>query len=125
MHLSSRVNKQASAPFKLVHYDIWCPCLVLSSIGFKYFVIFVNDFSRITWLYLMKISHFCAFCVEIQTQFHDYVQTLRSNNAKEYLLEPFQSFMLQYGILHQTSCVDTSSQNGVAKKKNKHLLKTT
>ena len=31
--------------------------------------------------------------------------------------------MLQNGILHQTSCVDTPSQNGVAKRKNRHLLK--
>ena len=54
-------------------------------------------------------SHFSAFCAEIQTQFHVSVQTLRSDNAKEYLLEPFQSFMLQHGILHHTSRVDTPS----------------
>ena len=30
--------------------------------------------------------------------------------------------MLQHEILHQTSCVDTPSQNGVAKRKNRHLL---
>ena len=37
---------------------------------------------------------FSAFCVEIQTQFHVSVQTLRSDNAKEYMSEPFQSFIL-------------------------------
>ena len=26
----------------------------MSPIGFKYFVTFVDDFSRVTWLYLMK-----------------------------------------------------------------------
>ena len=55
-------------------------------------------------------SQFRAFCVEIHTQFHVYVQSLRSDNAKEYLLEQFQSFMLQNDILHQTSCVDTPSE---------------
>ena len=30
--------------------------------------------------------------------------------------------MLQHEILHQTSCVDTPSQNGIAERKNKHLL---
>ena len=69
--------------------------------------------------------HFSAFCAEIQTKFHVFVQTLRSDNAKEYLSEPFQSFMLQHGILHQTSCVDTTSNNGVAERKNRHLLETT
>ena len=53
-----------------------------------------------------------------------YVQNLRSDNAKEYVSEQFQPFMLQHGILHQTSCVDTPAQNGVAKRKNRHLLET-
>ena len=66
----------------------------MSPIGFKYFITFVNDFSRVTWLYLMKsrselFSHFSVVCAEIQTQFHIFVQTLRSDYAKEYLSEPF------------------------------------
>ena len=68
-------------------------------------------------------SHFRAFSVEIHTQFHVYVQNLRSDNAKEYVSEQFQSFMLQHGILHQTSCVDTPAQNGVVERKNRHPLK--
>ena len=129
MHLSPRVNKRASTPFELVHSDVWGPCPVLSPTWFKYFVTFVGDFSRVTWLYLMKsrfelFSHFRAFCAEIQTQFHLSVQTLRSDNAKEYLSEHFQFFLLQHGILHQTLRIDTPSQNGVAQRKNRHLLET-
>ena len=70
-------------------------------------------------------SHFSIFCAKIQTQFHVSVQTLRSDNTKEYLSEPFQSFMSQHEILHQTSCVDIPSHNGVAERKNRHLLETT
>ena len=97
--------------------------------GFKYFVTFVDDFSNITGLYLMKshskfFSHFSAFCYAIQTQFHVPVQTLRSVNVKEYLSETFQSFMIQHGILHQTFCVDTHSQNEIAERKNRHLFET-
>ena len=54
MHLNPRVNKRTFAPFELVHSDVWDPYLVLSPTRFKYFVIFVDDFSRVTWLYLMK-----------------------------------------------------------------------
>ena len=95
----------------------------MSPTGFKYFVTFVDYFSRVTWLYLMKIhyelfSHFIAFYAEIQTQFHVPVQILRNDNAKKYLSKPFQSFMLQHGIIHQTSCVDTPSQNGIAERNN-------
>ena len=76
----------------------------MSPIGFKHFVTFVDDFSRVTRLYLMKnryeffSSHFSTFCAEIQSQFYVSVQTLGSDNAKEYLSEPFQSFKLQHGI---------------------------
>ena len=48
VHLSPRVNKRASAPFELVHYDVWGPCPVLSPIEFIYFVTFVDDFSHFT-----------------------------------------------------------------------------
>ena len=131
MHLSPRVNKRASTSFESVHSNVRGPCSILSLTRFKYFVTFVDDFSRVTWFYLIKshselFPHFSAFCAEIQKQFHVSIQTLRSDNTKEYLLEPFQSFILQNWILHQTSCVDTpSSHNGVAERKNRHLLETT
>ena len=84
---SPRVNKRASAPFELVHSDVWGPCLVMSLTGFRYFVTFVDDYSRTTSLYLMKnhfelFSHFRAFYAKIHTQFHVFVQSLRSDNAK-------------------------------------------
>ena len=60
---------------------------MVSPTRFRYFVTFVNDFSRTTWLYLMKkrlklFSNFRVFCAEIHTQFHVSVQKLRSDNAK-------------------------------------------
>ena len=103
-----RVNKRVGAPFELVYSNVWGPCLVLSLTWFCYFVTFVDDYSQTTWLYLIKnrselFSHFRAFCAEIKTQFHIYVQNLRSDNAKKYLSEQFRSFILQNDILHQTS----------------------
>ena len=69
-------------------------------------------------------SHFRTFYAKIYTQFHVSVQSLRSDNAKEYVPEQFKSFMLQNDIFHQTSCVNTPSHNGVGKSKNRHLLET-
>ena len=87
----------------------------MSPTGFRYFVTFVDDYSRTTWLYLLKnrfelFSHFHAFCAEIHTQFHVYVQNLRSDNAKEYVLEQFQSFMLQ-----QLEAIGISEATGTTK----------
>ncbi|WOG86646.1 hypothetical protein DCAR_0205863 [Daucus carota subsp. sativus] len=69
-------------------------------------------------------SIFCAFCSEIKNQFDLSIRTLRSDNAKEYTSTLFQSYMIQNGMLHETSCVDTPSQNGVAERKNSHILET-
>lgn len=73
--------------------------------GDKYFVTFVDDFSRMTRIYFMKslsevFTHFCTFCVEVKTQLNASVRILRSDNAKEYMSESFQSYMRQNGFLH-------------------------
>ena len=48
VHLSPRVNSRASAPFELVYSDVWSPCPVVSPTRFRYFVTFVDDYSRTT-----------------------------------------------------------------------------
>ncbi|KAL0560692.1 hypothetical protein IC582_001103 [Cucumis melo] len=69
LSLSPRVNKRASAPFELVHSNIWGPCPVVSQTNFRYFVTFIDDHSCLTWLYLMKnrsklLSHFVSFMLK-------------------------------------------------------------
>ena len=48
------LSSRQSSLFNLVHSDIWGPTRIKSISGFHYLVIFVDDFSRLTWLYLMK-----------------------------------------------------------------------
>ncbi|RVW82546.1 Retrovirus-related Pol polyprotein from transposon TNT 1-94 [Vitis vinifera] len=124
-----RLNNRAKSPFELVHTDVWGPCRTASTLGFQYFVTFIDDYSRCTWLFLMKnraelFSIFQKFYAEIQTQFNISIRVLRSDNAREYFSAPFTSFMSQHGILHQSSCAHTPQQNGVAERKNRHLVET-
>ncbi|RVW15399.1 Retrovirus-related Pol polyprotein from transposon TNT 1-94 [Vitis vinifera] len=79
-----RLNNRAKSPFELVHTDVWGPCRTASTLGFQYFVTFIDDYSR----------------------------------------SPFTSFMSHHGILHQSSCAHTPQQNGVAERKNRHLVET-
>ncbi|XP_061376167.1 protein GFS12-like, partial [Gastrolobium bilobum] len=51
---ANRVNKRADAPFSIIHSDVWGPSRSVSILGFRYFVTFIDDFSRCTWIYLMK-----------------------------------------------------------------------
>ncbi|RVW76991.1 Retrovirus-related Pol polyprotein from transposon TNT 1-94 [Vitis vinifera] len=42
----------------------------------------------------------------------------------DYSRSEFTSFMSHHGILHQSSCAHTPQQNGVAERKNRHLVET-
>ena len=67
---------------------------------------------------------FQSFCAEVKTQFNTSIRTLRSDNAREYFSTPFTTFMSSQGILHQSSYAYTPQQNGVAERKNRHLIET-
>ena len=123
------LNNRAKSPFELVHTDVWGPCRTASTLGLQYFVPFIDDYSRCIWLFLMKnraelYSIFQKFYAEILTQFNISIHVLRSDNAREYFFAPFISFMSQHGILHQSFCAHTPQQNGVAERKDRHLIET-
>jgi len=68
---------------------------------------------------------FQSFFNEIKTQFGVSIRVLRSDNGREYLSHSFKQFKASHGILHQTSCAYTPKQNGVAERKNRHLIEKT
>ena len=39
------LNNRAKSPFELVHTDVWGPCWTASTLGFQYFVTFIDDYS--------------------------------------------------------------------------------
>jgi hypothetical protein len=41
-------------PFILIHSDVWGPCSVNSVSGAKWFVTFINCYTRMTWIYMIK-----------------------------------------------------------------------
>lgn len=48
-------TRQSTKLLQLVHTDLWVS-LVNSVRGCRYYVLFVNDFSRFTWLYPMRFK---------------------------------------------------------------------
>ena len=114
------------SPFMIIHSDVWTSPVVSIS-GMKYFVTFIDCFSRMTWVYLMKHKHevlrcFQDFCSLVKTQFNNQVQLIRIDNGTEYVNKEFSAFLSANGIMHQTTCPDTPPQNGVAERKNHHIL---
>jgi hypothetical protein len=87
---SHRATYLAMVPFALIHSDVWGPSPISTISSFRWFVIFVDDCTRMTWLYLLKhknevLSTFQSFHTMVQTQFLAKVQILRSDNDGEYV----------------------------------------
>ena len=58
----------------------------------------------------------------IETQYNAKVWVLHSDNGGEYQSSDLQNYLEEHGIIHQTTCSNTPQQNGVAERKNRHLL---
>ena len=58
----------------------------------------------------------------MSTQFSYGIKIMWSNSGGEYMFGEFHVFLQQKGIVAQHSCPYTPQQNGVAERKNRHLL---
>lgn len=115
---------KSSAPFDLVHCDLWGPFSVPTYHGYQYFFTIVDDFTRLTWCHLLTHKsdvqkHLITFHKMVLTQYSTRIKILRSDNGTEFLLSDFYS---REGIIHQTSCPYTPQQNGVVERKHQTLL---
>jgi transposase InsO family protein len=105
----SSSGSRSSLDFDLVHSDVWEPYLTTAVNEYKYFVSFIDCFSCVTWLYLMKnksdvFACFKDFHKGIQTQYGAVVKVLRSDNGTEYTNMAFGEYLSSQGIQHQTTC---------------------
>ncbi|CAL2278325.1 unnamed protein product [Prunus armeniaca] len=113
-------DSKAAKPFDLVHYDVWGPARVTSN-GFRWFIIFIDDCTQLTWVFLLKNKHDVAsilpeFCIMVFTQFHARVKVFRTDNGGEYVNNTLTSFFRAQGIIHQTTTSFTPQQNGVSER---------
>ncbi|KAK7406483.1 hypothetical protein VNO78_08110 [Psophocarpus tetragonolobus] len=117
-------------PFSLVHIDVWGPAYVPNISGAKWFLTFIDDYTRVTWVFLLKqkseiSSVFIQFVSMIKNQFAVSIKRIRSDNAKDYFNLVLNSFCQRERIIHESSCVNTPQQNGIAERKNGHILDQT
>jgi len=109
----------------MIHCDIWGPYRHPSLSGAHYFLTVVDDFTRFTWIFLMKHKNEAQSLLKIffnyvLIQFEVHIKILRSDNGGEFL--SLCPFLQEKGALFQHSCVYTPQQNGVVECKHRHIL---
>lgn len=57
------------------------------------------------------------------SQFNAQVKVFYSNNGREFVNQSISTLFKENGILHQITCTYTPQQNGIAERKNCHILK--
>ena len=82
-------NNRSKEILDLIHSDVCGPMPLRSLGGSLYYVIFIDDYSRKTWLYLLKtkdevFSKFQEFKAEIENLTNKKIKTLRTDNGGEY-----------------------------------------
>jgi len=118
-------QRQSARPLALIHTDVWISP-VTSVGGCRYYVLFIDDFSRFTWMYPMHFksdvfSIFQQYKILVENLFSCTIQQLQYDNGGEYLSTEFQNFLADHGIFHRLTCPYTSPQNGIAERKHRHI----
>ncbi|KAJ9567646.1 hypothetical protein OSB04_003612 [Centaurea solstitialis] len=109
---------KTSRVFELIHSDLWTSH-VTSLSGFKYYVLFLDDFSHFLWVFPLRaksevFSVFKTFRAYVLNQFKTDIQLFQCDNGREFNNQPFLDFLKTHGIKIRFSCPYTSQQNGKA-----------
>ena len=123
----SGVATRAKQLLELVHSDVCGPMRTPSLGGARYFVTFIDDFSRKVWVYIIKAKSECfakfkEWKALVEKQCEHKIKVLRSDNGGEYVSIQFDELLKHEGIARQTSTPYTPQQNGVAERANRTIV---
>jgi hypothetical protein len=113
----------SKGPLELVHSDLWGPSPIVFSKGYKYYVTFLDDYSRFTWIYFLKcksdtLQAFTLFKAQVENLLNTTIKNLRSDGGGEFM--PIAKAFPQ--LVHQISCPHTPQQNGAAERKHRQII---
>jgi transposase InsO family protein len=119
-----RSTSASTGVLDLVFSDVWGPAP--SSVGRnKYYVSFIDDYSKFTWIYLLcqksdVFACFRDFQSLAKRQFDRKIRTVQTDWGGEY--QALSSFFTRMGIAHHVSCPHAHQQNGSAERKHRHIV---
>ena len=115
---------------EMVHTDVWEPSPVSSLGGSRFYVTFIDDFSKKVWVYFLKhksdvFATFKKWKSEVENQSGLKVKCLRSNNGGEYDKSEFKAFCASEGIRLMRIVPSKARQNRIAERINRTLNELT
>lgn len=118
---------RALGVFDLIHLDVWGPYKTPTHNDFRFFLTIVDDHSRVCWVYLLRLKSevfpiLRSFLMLIRTQFNKHVKRLRTDNGSEFFSTECCDLLKALGVIPESSCPYTPQQNGVVKRKHRHIL---
>lgn len=123
----TRNERRTSKPLELVHSDICGPMEEVSIGGSKYFILFIDDYSRRLSIYFLEkkseaLDAFKTYKAYVERKLGHNIQALRSDNGREYVSGAFEQFLKEEGIQHQLTIPYTPQQNGLAERCNRTVV---
>lgn len=111
-------------PLSYFFSDVWGPA-PLSIVRHSYYVSFIDDYSKYTWIYLLRIKSdvfqvFKDFQNLVERKFNKKIIAIQSDWGGEY--EKLNSFFQCISIAHRVSCPHAHQQNGPAERKHQHIV---
>lgn len=88
-HIAIQSNSRSKSPLELIHTNVWEPLPMQSTSSFKYYIQFLDDFSRYSWIYPLKsksgaFSAFLQFKNLVEKQFEKSIKILQSDWGGEF-----------------------------------------
>ena len=112
-------DERGTKPFEFIHCDLEGPMHHVSTEGYRYALLFVDDYTGIFTIYFLKAKSdtFAAsekFLADIAS--YGQVMKIRSDNGTEFTNEKFQDLLVKNKIRHETSAPKSPHQNGTAER---------
>ena len=118
---------RAIEPLELIHTDICGPISPPTLGGSWYFLLIIDDYSRLTWVAMLQcksdaFESFKRFKNLVEIEKGVKVKTLISERGGEFTSEEFSKHCLEYGIKRQLMTPYSPQQNGVVERKNQTMM---